>query len=382
MIRPVSVCLCLYFLLPQTIVVAQRTVESMLPYQQGRSAYPYYGWSSPASVLSSRVHAQAALVRATGDAMVDFAVARRIRAEAVRAELQNSVERVSAYWERRSIGEAEREKRKVDPEARRRRINSKTWKKLQLHPDINARTIATGTALNFLFYRLSATALTWDPSSPPEDFSSATLAHLALSPEILHHLQLEQSTGGQPFVFRADEGVPLQVDWWPYALRDAKFTDLRQAFVDRRSTVIEDASDGEISTESLEALELASVNLSTEFRSVYNRTRRLQGGTKTFREYRDGELFLRSMDLEIARLQRTGDASCFGTSLRFAPDESESHLPALLSFMSRNGLKFASPRPGEESAYSTTFNLLRDFYLAYDDSDEGINVPKGSQPSS
>ncbi len=360
----------------------QRVPDPIIPSIPGYSGYRYQGWHSPASVLSSRVYAQAALVRATGTAAVDFSIARQNHAAAVRAELRNKVERVNAYLERRRIGEEERARRKIDPEARRREINSKTWQKLRLHPDINSRTIATGTALNFLFYRLSATALTWDPSDPKEEFSSATLAHLTLTPEVLHQIRLEQSNSGTPLVFRADEGVPLQIDWWPYLLRDDRFQKQRQELIDRRSKLIEDAADGMLSKDSLENLELASANLSTKFRSRFTRSRSLSGGTKTFREWRDATMFLRAIDREIARLQSTGDTSSLDESLKFAPEESERHLPALLSFMSRNGLRFAPPNPGEEAAYFTAFDLLRDFYLAWDDTDEGIKDPKTANPSS
>lgn len=337
--------------------------------------YRYRGWHSPGTALSAQVHAQADMVRASGDAVVDFAAARRIRAEAVRAELDNSVARVRAYWDRRTISETERAKRRVDPEVRRRRNNSKTWQKLRLHPDLSAPKIVSGTAHNFLLYRLSATALTYDPSSPGPDFNSEVLTHFALTPDVLGKLRLQQSTGRSRFVFRADEGVPLKMNWWPYVLRHDEFQRPRAAFLSARQEVVRDASDGVISVGSLEALELASVDLSTEFRKRFDRRRRLQEGQKSFREAREAEVFLQSLDLEIARLQRTGDASAFDRSLRFDPAAEGSHLPALLAFMARNGLKFAPPQPGDESAYFQTFQLMRDFYLAYDDDDEGIKVP-------
>lgn len=370
-----SVCVC--WLWTEINLVAQVSLDASLQYARDRRSRRYYVWHSPGTALSARVHAQADLLRSTGDAVVDFSVARRIRADAVRAEMNNSVERVKAYWERKRINEEERARRYVDPETRRRRINSKTWQKLQLHPNVNAQQIASGRALNFLMYRLSATALTWDPSNPPEEFDSRTLKYFALTPEVLHCLQLQQTTGQSRLVFRADEGVPLKMDWWPYLLRRDEFESLRNELIVKRQAVIDDATyDGEITVKTLEDLELASVNLSTEFRKRYSRRRRLQGGTSSFREARDVDLFLHSMDLEIARLQRTGDATTFNESLRFDPEPSERHLPSLLSYMSRNGLKFAPPQPGDEAAYFATFQLLRDFYLAYDDDDEGLKDRK------
>lgn len=372
--------LSLFVVSPFAFVSAQSSSTSTVKYVGGQRRYRgYYGRHSVGTALSARVHAQADLIRSTGEATVDFAAARRIRADARKAETQNAVQRVEAYWNIRRINEEERAKRKIDPETRRRRTNSRTWQKLRLHPDVSASQINSGKALNFLMYRLSATALAWDPSDPPADFDSATLAYLSLPPDILHRLQLQQTTGNSHFVFRADQGEPLKMDWWPYLLRRDEFQRYRETLVSKRQAVIEDAEDGDISVAALEDLETASVDFSTEFLKRFGRMQQLASGTANWMECRDARLFLQSLDLEIARLQRTGDASAFDRNLRFNPDASERHLPALVAFMARNGLKFAPPQPGEEQAYFTVFQLLRDFYLAYDDEDEGIKDPKAKE---
>ena len=170
------------------------------------------------------------------------------------------------------------------------------------------------------------------------------------------------------------------MDWWPYLLRRDEFLRYRENLVGKRQAVIEDAEDGDISVASLEDLETASVDLSTEFLKRFGRMQQLAGGTASCVECRDARLFFfQSMDLEIARLQRTGDASAFDRNLRFNPDASERHLPALVAFMALNGLKFAPPQPGEEQAYFTVFQLLRDFNLAYDHEDKGHKDPKAKE---
>lgn len=359
---------------------AQDSSAPTVKYVTGQRYYRgHYGRYSVGTALSARVHAQADLVRATGEATVDFAAARRIRADALKAETQNAVQRVEAYWNIRRMNEEERAKRKIDPETRRRRTNSRTWQKLRLHPDVSESQIISGKALNFLMYRLSATALAWKPSDPPAEFDSATLASLTLTPDFLHHLQLQQTTGNSHFVFRADQGEPLNMNWWPYLLRRDEFVRYRDNLVDARQAVIDDAADGEITVAPLENLETASVDLSTEFRKRFGRIQQLSGGTASWVECRDARLFLQSLDMEIVRLQRTGDASAFDRNLRFDPGSSQRHLPALLAFMASNGLKFAPPQPGEESAYFTVFQLLRDFYLAYAEDDEGIRDPHANR---
>ena len=330
--------LCLCTVSPPALASPQSGSTPTIKYVGGQRHYRrHHGWHSVGTALSARVHAQADLIRSSGEATVDFAAARRIRADAQRAETQNAVQRVEAYWNIRRINEEERAKRKIDPETRRRRTNSRTWQKLRLHPDVSAREIASGKALNFLMYRLSATALAWDPSDSPEDFDSATLAYLALPPDVLHHLQLQQTTGNSHFVFRADQGEPLKMDWWPYLLRRDEFLRYRENLVGKRQAVIEDAQDGEITVAALEDLESASVALSTEFRKRFGRVQQLKGGTASWMEGRDGRLFLQSLDLEIARLQRTGDAAAFDQNLRFNPDSTERHVPALVALRKVKG---------------------------------------------
>lgn len=350
---------------------------------RGRGPAYYSGWYSPVDALAARVHAQAHLVRASGAAAVDYAAAREIRADAIRKEIRNSVERVSAYWERRNIGEAERARRHVDMDTLRRRRNGATWQHLKNHPDLNGPAITSGRAMNFLMYRLSSTVLMRDVSKPQSSLDQSTLSHFQLSPEVLRNLRLRQNAGnGEGLVFRATEGIPLDVNWWPFVLRGKEFDTTRRAFTEARQAVVADAADGNLSRESMQKLELALLDLSTEYRQHYTRKRRLQDGIRSFQQARAGEVFLESLDFEIARLQTTGAANSFDQSLRFDPKRDGSDLLALVQFMARGGLEFAPVQPGEEPAYFTTFQLMRDLYLTVAEDDEGANVPNKEQPAS
>ena len=134
--------LCLCTLSPSTPASAQSISPPTVKYVGGQRHYRrHHGWHSVGTALSARVHAQADLIRSSGEATVDFATAGRIRADAQKAETQNAVERVEAYWNIRRINEEELAKRKIDPETRRRRTNSRTWQMLRLHPDVSASQI-------------------------------------------------------------------------------------------------------------------------------------------------------------------------------------------------------------------------------------------------
>src|SRR5437764_1381230 len=71
-----------------------------------RTNWGYY--ASPVDPIAARIRAEASLVRAYGEATVNMAQAREVRAQAIRQEIANSVEYAKAYWERREFYEAEK----------------------------------------------------------------------------------------------------------------------------------------------------------------------------------------------------------------------------------------------------------------------------------
>lgn len=326
---------------------------------------PRYHWSyyaSPATAISARIHAEADLVRAYGEASLDLAEAREIRARAVRQEIINSVEFVRAYWERKSIYEAERMKRYVAPLQRKEIQDSKTWAVLKDHPELNGTSIIEGKALNFLLDRMSGGVLAYQFSLANPTLDTKQLEQLQLPTATIHALQLRQDLpGGQRLVFRADEGIPLQVEWWPYLLREGEFSARRKAFESARKRAVAEARPGAISNEALTQLVKAFDDLERGFASRYSSKSRTRS-VEVYQHYLSAQRFLQSLGGEILRLKTTGTVA-ESENLKFDGD----NLLALLTHMSRNGLEFASSKPGEESAYHNVFRLMRDLYITVAD---------------
>lgn len=69
--------------------------------------------------------------------------------------------------------------------------------------------------------------------------------------------------------------------------------------------------------------------------------------------------FLAQLDREIKRLQTTGDIRPFQGRDGYDPAVHGRHVISLLTFMNRNGIEFASAKPGSESAYHRLFVMLR-----------------------
>jgi len=339
-----------------------------------RYRWNYYG--SPATAISARIHAEADFVRALGEYSVDQAEAREIRSRAVRQEIANSVEYVQAYWDRRSIWEAERLRRYVGPLERKQIQNSKTWERLKDHPDLSGQSIVTGQALNFLLDRLSASAVASQSLGNSATAALAGSKAFQLPPETLHSLRLRQEVaGGQQLVFRADEGVSNGIEWWPYLLRDDVFVRDRQTFEKARKKVLASATAGGASPTDFKSLLEAYDALERRFQTRFPKEARLKT-TSTFQHYLTTQRFLQSLGAEIIRLQTTGSLAG-ADDLKFQGN----NLLDLLVHMSRRGLDFAPAQPGEDAAYHGVFRLMRDLYITVAEEDEGAHKP-GSRSKS
>jgi hypothetical protein len=351
-------------------LVAQTTYYQV-PYQNNHS--PYHHHHSPFELISSRIYAQAAIIRARGAAAIDYATAREIRARAVRLEIANSVERVKAYWEKRSIGEAERLKRAYNHLDSHRLRNNRSWERIKNHPDLIGISITNGTALNFLLNRLSGSVLAFKFSQDARNPDDNVKQQLQISRETLHALSLRQRlSNGRHFVFRADEGKPLDIGWWPYFLRNKEFNSHRDEFTKLREQAIAEAQDGTINDQTLVDLNKTFLDLSDEFHQYYNKAKRHEQGMSSWSAYKRGDLFLKSLWGEIGLLQSTGDIDTLDAGLQFEPGEKGGNLLDVLLYMSRNGLEFAPAKPQDSAAYYRTFAMMRDLYINIAEEDESL----------
>jgi hypothetical protein len=165
-------------------------------------------------------------------------------------------------------------------------------------------------------------------------------------------------------LFRADEGVPLRVDWWPYLLRDDGFASERKAYEKARQRAVSEAKAGPVSNEAASEVLAAFDKLNTRFDSRYPRQTRVKT-VDLFQHHLAAKRFLQSLGGEILRLQTAGTLAS-SEELRFTGN----NLVALLTHMSRNGLVFAAAQPGDEAAYHNVFRMMRDLYITVADDDD------------
>lgn len=344
-----------------------------------------WAWYDPSYGIAARVHAQADLLRAQGQASVNFAAARRIHAEAVDKELDNWVKQVRAYWDRKIIREQKMleldkykqirlDQKMDDPKYANRRL----WDRLKNHPELSGNSVPDGTALNFLLARLSGSVLSYSLSESKKPDTDDVLEPLALTMDDLHAIQLRQvGRDGTQMKFRADGNTELNLEWWPYVLRDSAYDAQRRAFETARDAVLAEAESGrQINVKSLQHLETCLMNFSRQFYQLNNPDDWVKLGPKRFSQYKAAELFLRSLDYEVMRIQNAGDIRVLRAARGYDPKRDGQHLVGLLTYMARSGVDFAPALPGDEPAYHKVFAMMRDLYVLVADDDGGIK-PKG-----
>jgi hypothetical protein len=305
--------------------------------------------------LSQQIHAEAAYVAAYGDMVESVAMARRINAQAVALEIQNSVAYVDAYFKRREINRDRRakedpnymEREKRHQEALRRRV------------DEQYQDVLRGDVTNMLNWLLRELA---DPVVayrylPPNATSLHSTLDRKLDPRDLEQIRL--SDGGNKasrLVFAAADGKPLQPHW-PLAMRGPEFSAAEESYERTLAEVVaEIGKTGQASSENQGKVIQALNALFVALDDAYPKERRRN--PNEFLAYATAKRFLQSSLAATNRALATHDSNVLGGGLRFSGDS----MLGLLQHMYQNGLEFAPPEPGGEGIYKALFQNLRLLY--------------------
>lgn len=331
-------------------------------------------WASydPYYAITSRIYAQAELIRSQGDAAVNFGYARRLNAEAYSRELDNWMKELRVHWDRKIVAEEKKLQLKQIRKIKTMRYlndrklrNSRAWDRLKNHPGLNKANIERGKALNFLLARLSVSALPYrfDPES--SRFGQDVIRQLSLDPDMLHHIMLKQGA----FKFAADQSVQDRISMWPYLLRWDEFDSTRSAFERARAAVVEGSESGsQVPVAKIRKLHDTLMRLTHEFHQSVA-VKQWVDKHKRYLQFDTADRFLQELDREVRRLEETGDIRPFRGGNNYDSKVAGDNLVSLLCFMNRNGLEFAPAQPGSENHYHHLFVMMRSLYLTIADED-------------
>ena len=282
----------------------------------------------------------------------------KVNAEAVALEIQNSVDYVKAYYERKHIYEEEYRRKHPDKWAveAKRQERIKKWVTEQ-YQSISASGDRTKTdVLNWLLGELSnsTSSLQYvrDAKSPLQPH-----ADLELSDAELRQIRLtDGGHAGSRLLFSAGDGAVL-LPKWPPALRGDHCKAARDNFDRARDAIVNDLkAKRQTGPESEAGLIEAIEGLSTALDAAYPSEVRVKH--REYSEYWKAQCFIKALLAAADRAIAINDPSVFSGELRFDGKS----LFLLLQHMHRHGLQFAEPGPGAEGLYQTLFVNLRDMY--------------------
>lgn len=319
-------------------------------------------YSRSAHMEVGLIFAQAELVRAQGEAAVDYQTARAIAADAYDKELDNALKAVDIYFERRARRDAEVLKNHLDEAAQRK---EKALRRLVDHPELTGEGIANGRALNTLKEALRSSVLS--VAYLNDDVEIAQLvSRFQLTPELLSQINLQlTNVRGETGTFRADTGQLRSFQWWPFLLRDDRFKADRESIEQHLAEIRQASSQQtEIAPELLTKLESAILQLANKFLQTVDGQAMAREGVSEYYLYRESEQHLQSLTHSVQRMKRVGKADGSLLINGYNPSVDGRDLTSLLTYMVRNGVEFAPPEPGNENAYHKLFEMSKSLYVA------------------
>lgn len=326
-------------------------------------------YQTATTALSAQIMANAEYVRAAGEYNRDTAEALSIRQDAIAKSIINRKEWVKAFFEIKELNHAKRMEHFLTANEQLNRRNTKSWELLRDNPEVTGPAITDGRALNFLLDRLAGTVLAYQISSSSQPRIEESNPRLTLDPKLIHGLQVRRDLpGGRELTFRIDEGVPLKKEWWPFALTGDEYASLRTNYDEARKEVLLAARNGAETHRAARKLSRAFGELDAAFRKNNDRETRFKS-TAQWQQQERGRLFLKSLAREVVQLQESAGGLA-EDDLRFQGK----NVFALLTHMSRNGLRFAAAAPNDTRSYHQLFHLMRDMYVNVAD-DDSRNAP-------
>jgi hypothetical protein len=314
------------------------------------------GWHHGGTPLSYTIEARASLVAAQGEFLESVAIARRIHADAYALEIQNAVEEVKAYFERRRMNrEIVLQEKGNRPDIIRDKTQKamETYVKRDLH-DLLKQTDPT-KQLNWLLAELCGPTMAVQYLGGSEALPDL---NERLTDDAKAQIWLtDGGRAGSRLEFRLGEGKALDTPW-PAGLRRERFDPLRAEFEAARDELVKEVeATGRVSEPTRDRLIMATNGLLVTLEEVFPSAERQE--SSVFLEYHAAKQYLRSLVAQVNRAVSTNDRSVFSGSLRFQGNT----ILELIQHMYQSGLVFASPKEGGERIYRNLVQSLRNVYV-------------------
>jgi len=292
-------------------------------------------------------------------ASINYAQARTLHAEAYSKELDNILKRVEIAWDRRKVYEVKRMEIDYLRQMRRSKYlddqkwdNSRTWERLKNHPELSRDKIATGEALNFLLNKLAAGLLPYEFDARDSEYQENVQHWLVIDLTDLNHINLKMEN----IFFVASSFGDAEGIQWPQIIGWKEFKSLREEFEKQRAAIHALSESAEaIPPESIDRLYQTLMDLERVLLDDAEVKRRVTQYRLFTDQYRC-RVFIKRLRDEVNFAASTGRLR---PHMRYDPSIDGANLISLLTFMSRNGVRFDRASVGHVSTYYDLFNKMR-----------------------
>ncbi len=316
--------------------------------------------ASGGTALSFQIQAEAEYLVARGYLTKSIAVARKIHAEAFAQEIQNSVNYVDAYYQRRELNRKWRAEQNPNYLARETHVQEVRRQRIERQFQDVLKGDLTDE-LNWLLVELSGPTLAMHYVTGR--FSDADLKRLGPVAEdgdiAAADAALIQFSDGR-LTFSAADPQILDVRW-PLTLQSPEFDSLRDEFTAAREQVVFEIRTKERTTfESGERLIQATNDLLVALDKVCVEKVRHMTPAESL-PYLAARRYLKSLTSEVHHAVQGDDRLLTEKAAKFGGG----HVIELIRHMDRTGLAFAPPVSGGERVYRRLFSAMRSLYLLW-----------------
>lgn len=294
-------------------------------------------------------------------------------ARAYQEEVKSWMAKVRARWDSQILAQKKavelnhaKQIRKLQYLNDRKWNNHRHWDRYRNHPELTGVSVTNGLALNFLLDRLAAvSALPYRFEAEGSRYGDEVLGDLTIQPEWLQYVALKQ----EGVKFTAADFNNSRIEHWPFFLQWEEFDSARQEYEAARQVIVrESTEEGKAKPVSVKQMQYALSRLSHEFHAS-TKAKRWASEHRSLTKYKNTSRFLYELDREIRRLEETGDIRPFQSNAGWETTMNDGHIVSFLSFMNRNGIRFAPPESGGEFVYHNLFQMMRALYLTVEDDD-------------
>lgn len=334
------------FFYATTVVQAQSGVRGhvILPRTEG------------ATVLSTYINASANRVVANGDFLESAAIARQIHLESDRIAMENSIQWVETYFERKKLNQEYRDDLRKDYQERKASIGRAFHQRIASNDIVADPTAELNYMVHGLIGNDNAFAALVIPDKPVMKSQD-----LVLTPNDVSVIVMDAGSGSQ---FKL--GNPVLVDSiWPKGFLRPEFEAARQEYDTVRKQAKREINQGNLSLETFEELNRSLAKLSDQFEYFYTWDRvknRKTMDLTAFVYFKDvGNRFIRTQRAGALRAFSLKDPNAYEARFQFHGDK----VTDLLRYCSIHHVKFANPNREGMDVYAKLYRALREIYLEF-----------------